>query len=386
VNILIKKFIFKLISVLQVYNELGNVLMHKSQKLYNEYIEEYNRLEEKCKENLIDTKELSYQQVANTSYDYLMKAVTLFEGVKDFVNLIIGHLNLGRWFRLAAHINSFHQSNAAKSLKMQIRLYQKSFDNYSRAKTIIESRKKNPELWDMVCWELSTATYNLAKQMQDNGSTEGSTDELERDVLEMLIKALDSCDLITNSSRQVLYIFRAGLIHQRIASLHHQSLRTICEDSKKKKILQLCRSHYEKASNLLISLNEFKDYLKVHMERVALQEYLADESSSAQMKIKHYQIALKLFTESEKSLKLMCDTKNIIDSDDVLTLLELFEKRLQFILKSLLKLTTSGKKVDQRDEIYKKMFALTLRKNQKLSLDEMCSHLATVLDKVKQFE
>lgn len=360
--------------------------MHKAQRLYAAYIASKNANLESENPNVdsIDTKEMNYREVAKTSYDNLMKAVTLFDGVKDSINLIVCHLNLGRFYRLSAHINMFYETDSVKSIEIQKKLYHQAFDSYNQALSILRHRKENPELWDHVSWELSTATFNLAKEMQDNPVAYGSADVVERDVLEILMKALKYCDIETNSSRQVLYIFRAGLIHQRLASFYHQSLRIVGDENKRKNLLQLCRHNYEKAANLLSSLNEFKDYFKVQVERVALSEFLAEESLSNQNKIKNLQMALTYFVESLKMMKAMSTVKLVIDADEVLTLLELFEKRLQFVLKSLTKFTMIGKKVDQKTEVYKKMFAFTLRNNHKLDLMELNDHLVKVLEKIAE--
>lgn len=351
--------------------------MHKSQQLYNAKL---NQTENDSKQ------EPNYQQQAKKSYELLLKAVALFEGVEDNVNLIICNLNLGRFFRLSAHINIFQEIQTTKSIHMQKKMYQESFNSYHRALAILENRKTNPELWDMVTWELSTSTFNLAKQMQDYSSMDGDADDLERDVLEMLMKALKLCDLETNSSRQVLYCFRAGLIHHRLGSYYHQSLRSTNDDSKKRTTLQLCRLHYEKSLSLLESLKEFKDYLQVQMERIALQEFLAEESTNVQQKIKSYQFALNLFYETSPMLGQLLHAKTIIDFEEILTLMELFEKRLQFILKTLTKLTMSGKKADAKAESFKKMFACTLRSAQKMELQQLVTHLIAVLGRIKECE
>lgn len=349
--------------------------MQKSQQVYNSQVNEADQNSLK--------QEQSYQQLAKKSYDFLMKAVALFEGAKDNINLIICNLNLGRFFRLSAHINIFHEIQVAKSLQMQKKMYQESFNSYHRALAILESRKSNPELWDMVTWELSTATFNLAKQMQDYSTSDGSTEDLERDVLEMLMKALKLCDLETNSARQVLYCFRAGLIHHRLGSFYHQTLRITTDDNKKRTTLQLCRNNYEKASSLLESLKEFKDFLQVQMEKIALQEYLAEESTHVQNKIKNYQLAFNLFIDTSKILNELLNAKTVIDFEEILTLLELFEKRLQHVLKTLTKLSMSGKKADSKTECYKKMFACTLRGAEKLELHPLVSHLISVLEKIQ---
>jgi hypothetical protein len=370
---------------MQVYNELGVALMHKAQRLYNTFVETDSDKKEEG-ENSIDTKEMSYHQVAKSSYDNLMKAVVLFEGVKDSVNLIICHLNLGRFFRLSAHINMFHANSPQKAIAIRKKLYTQAFDSYNRALSLLGNRKNNQELYDHVYWELSTATFNLAKQMQDESVVDSSREDLEKDVHDMLAKAIKLCDTETNTSRQELYIFRAGLVHQRIASLYHQQLRTIVDENKKKTLLQLCRLNYEKSSSFLASLNEFRDFFKVQMERVALNEFLTEDTQSIPMKMKNLQFALHVFTESLTMLSALASAKSVMDADEISTLLELFEKRLQFILKTLTKLALSVKKNEQKAETFKRMFASTLRKNESLSLAEMAKHLVGVLESVKKLE
>lgn len=362
-----------------VYNEIGVKRMHKSQNSYNAFIEEFNSKGDDEK----PSKETStYQQVAKESYDFLMKAVTLFESVNDHINLVICFLNLGRFYRLSAHINIFQNYQSSQSLQIQKKCYQQSFDSYRKALDILVERKmKSIELYDIVLWEYSTAVFNLAKEMQQGMSADSTREEAEREVLEMLMKALQLCDIESNNSRQVLYMFRAALIHQRISSLHHQCIRVSVEEHKRKTILQLCRLHYEKSVKLLETLAEFKDFLKVQLERIALQEFLAEESTTNQMKIKNYQIALNFFIESQKMLKKLSLKKSVIDAEEISSLLELFEKRLQFVLKSLTKLSTTTKKSNEAEN-YKKMFAATLRNAQKLKFDELLQHLLKVLDAI----
>lgn len=59
-------------------------------------------------------------------------------------------------------------------LKRMKLFYQEAFKCYEQAKLDLESRKISPDLWDLVDWELSTATFNLAKQMQDYTPKESS--------------------------------------------------------------------------------------------------------------------------------------------------------------------------------------------------------------------
>lgn len=48
---------------------------------------------------------------------------------------------------------------------MKKKFYDGAFSNYQRALGILETRKQNPVLWDLVNWELSTGTFTLAQHM-----------------------------------------------------------------------------------------------------------------------------------------------------------------------------------------------------------------------------
>lgn len=45
--------------------------------------------------------------------------------------------------------------------------YESAFTHYQRALAILVSRKRNPHLWDLVTWELSTGKYMFGQHMYD---------------------------------------------------------------------------------------------------------------------------------------------------------------------------------------------------------------------------
>lgn len=131
------------------------------------------------------------------------------------------------------------------------------------------------------------------------------------------------------------------------------------------------------------------------MERIALQEHLAEATSNPPLKMKFYNQALQYMFDSSSLLYQLSLIKNpevIIDFDELPSLLDLFEKRLQFVLKSLAKLalTKNTKKekpgTKSTADMYKNMFGCTLRSPTKLELWELASVLATVLDKALYFK
>lgn len=97
-------------------------------------------------------------------------------------------------------------------------------------------------------------------------------------MIDILQNALKYCDVDTPGPRQPIYQFRAAIIQHRLASLYHHMYREFESDVdniKKKMSLQLCKLYYDKATKLLLSLEQCTEYLTVQIERIALAEYQA---------------------------------------------------------------------------------------------------------------
>ncbi|XP_053693894.1 erythroid differentiation-related factor 1 [Sabethes cyaneus] len=362
-----------------VRNELGVKYMHWAQEEYQrfwELPEEEREPFEKPQEEPCKVEPL-YQVLAKKSYDSLQKGVALFEAVNDSTNLAFLLCNMGRFMRFRAHIHLIGES--PNNVNLQKKFYNEAFTHYRRALAVLGSKKKNPDLWSLVTWELSTATFNLAKQLQDYSEADRhgrhDQEEIEQEVVDMLQKALKICDQEQNGPRHVLYAFRAALIHHRIASYYHFSFRSAAEEHRRKTTLQLCKLHYEKAAKMFESLSEPQEYLQIQMERIALQEYQCELAQTIPAKLRLLQQAVDLCKQSQPMIECLCTSKSVvsttsnnIDFEETQKLLELFEKRLQVILKTIAKLwllsssTTKKGESDRQATHYKALFGLTLQK------------------------
>lgn len=98
-----------------------------------------------------------------------------------------------------------------------------------------------------------------------------------KEVIETFQKALQYCDLTEENNKLPLYQFRAAMIHYRLGSLYHHQIYTgSVAEANKKNITQLAKMHYEKSSNLYFVLNDGLNYFTSQMQRVALNEFLAE--------------------------------------------------------------------------------------------------------------
>uniref|UniRef100_A0A182QN91 Erythroid differentiation-related factor 1 n=1 Tax=Anopheles farauti TaxID=69004 RepID=A0A182QN91_9DIPT len=367
-----------------VRNELGVKYMHWAQEEYQKYWE-VERADEGTEQTQSEPEPL-YQLLAKKSYDSLQKGVALFEALNDTTNLAFLLCNMGRFMRFRAHIHLVGER--ANNVNAQKKFYHEAFGYYQRALGKLGSRKEHPDLWSLVTWELSTATFNLAKQLQDHNVIDGqggasqTQEEVEQEVVDMLQRALKLCDQDNSGPKQVLYLFRAALIHHRIASYYHMSYRSTADEHRRKTCLQLTKFHYEKAANIFESLSEPQEFLRIQMERIALQEYQCEQCAASVAKTRHLQTALALCKQAHPLIVQLASMKShghdeptTNDTgadgsgssgyyDELHKLLELFEKRLQVILLTLAKLSllATGSQRESTAAHYKALFAVALQK------------------------
>ncbi|XP_052868553.1 erythroid differentiation-related factor 1 [Anopheles cruzii] len=404
-----------------VRNELGVKYMHWAQEEYQRYWEAHpvDTVDDEPEPSGDGRREEPlYQLLAKKSYDSLQKGVNLFEAVADTTNLAFLLCNMGRFMRFRAHIHLVGER--PNNVNVQKKFYHEAFGYYQRALATLGTRKENPELWSLVTWELSTATFNLAKQLQDhnviNPDSKGhgpSTEEIEQEVVEMLQRALKLCDQDNSGPKQVLYSFRAALIHHRIASYYHMSYRKTVDEQRRKTVLQLTKLHYEKAAKTFESLTEPQEFLQIQLERIALQEYQCEQSQATAAKTRHLLVALELCKQALPLIDQLASTSksqvgdvpssaaDVAGVEELQKLLDLFEKRLQVILRTLTKLSliAAGKKdtsatVERNAAHYKALFAVALLKRPATTTDDIAResanatnaeyalHLASILRKI----
>ncbi|XP_046431466.1 erythroid differentiation-related factor 1 isoform X1 [Neodiprion fabricii] len=384
-----------------IHNELGVLYMNQAA---------CHQQEESTDDTTTDVATL-----LNQSLTHLEAGVKTFEAVHDEANLALLHSNSGRLMRLCAHIHMKQQTQERY-------FYNKALISYQKALQVLGTRKSNTVIWDTVTWELSTTLYTMASLLQDYPTSENkSKEELEREVVEVLQKALKHCDTETPGPRQPVYQFRAANIQHRLASFYHRVYREMDADvdaNKRKTTLQLCKLYYEKAAKLLLSLEQTTEFLTVQMERVALVEFQAQCSTTFNSKLKFYQSGvdlilqcrpiLEILHERNKGVKFQPDMSEVCDDkneqkksvvtektdDEKLTeedekLVVLLEQRLQFLLRSLAKLCIAknpgGKKKECEDlaALYKSCYSKTLRPRS-LSSYALVEHMKDLLKTLQE--
>lgn len=71
----------------------------------------------------------------------------------------------------------------------------------------------------------------------------------------------------------ILFIFNTFYI---VFILSGTCRSTVIDDPRRKNVLQLCQSNYERAARLFMTLEHPSEYLRVQLERVAVLEFQAE--------------------------------------------------------------------------------------------------------------
>ncbi|XP_017889932.1 erythroid differentiation-related factor 1 [Ceratina calcarata] len=364
-----------------IHNELGVLYMNQARTRYQQ---------ETTDDETFNSSEVT--ELLDCSLSHLEAGVKAFETVHDEANLALLYSNTGSLMRLCAHMHM-------KQNTQERNYYNKALASYQKALQVLGSRKLNPMIWDTITWDLSTTLFTMATLLQDYPTTGCKTEEeLEREVVDMLQKALKHCDTETLGPRQPHYQYRAATIQHRLASLYHRVYRECEPDTdniKRKTSLQLSKLYYDKAAKLLSSLEQTTEFLTVQLERVALAEHQARCSTTFNGKLKAYQNGLELILQCRPIIDVLCDKNNsskqklenassvsnkvtkenleegrvdeqkLIEDEEKLVVL--LEQRLQFILRSLTKLfVTKNEKGNKKESetlgtLYKQCYSKTLR-------------------------
>ncbi|XP_031843039.1 erythroid differentiation-related factor 1 isoform X2 [Nomia melanderi] len=365
-----------------IHNELGVLYMNQAGTRYQQ---------ENLNEEMSGADDDVTALLAR-SLNHLEAGVKAFETVHDEANLALLHSNTGRLMRLCAHMH-------VKQNTEERNFYNKALASYQKALQVLGTKKTNPVIWDTVTWDLSTTLFTMATLLQDYPISGCKTEEeLEREVVDVLQKALKHCDMETSGPRQPVYQFRAATIQHRLASLYHRVYREFepdTDNAKRKTSLQLCKLYYEKAAKLLLALEQITEFLTVQMERVALAEHQARCATTINGKLKAYQNGLDLILQCKPILDILCERnssqkqknestngvnqkarKEITEGkgnddqkllEDEESLVVLLEQRLQFILRFITKLfvtknnNSSKKDCEALANLYKQCYSRTLR-------------------------
>jgi len=350
-----------------VENELGVFYMNQATALVQQISDN---------QELAVTAMAGAQDLFNFSRKYLNQGIAKFESISDTANTALLLSNSGRLSRLAGHAAGLNvsQDGGLEFGGEEAKHYKAAIHYYQQALAVLGSKRASGQVWDTVCWELSSTLFTVGTLLQDHAPLSTQTrEEVEKSVTDYMSQALKYCDIDNPSPRQLMYQTRAAVIHHRLASLYHHSYRCYAvEDtsSRKKNLRQLSELHYIKSSQLFLILDRPAEYIRTVLERAGLLEAQIPAVKGEGAKYKMLIQVLDTLLEIDVIIaKLLDKDQNESDKDEVeeeRKMLETVVQRFQFVLLSLMKLgSVSGKskktKQDKKASVLKECYTVALK-------------------------
>uniref|UniRef100_UPI00358EDA32 erythroid differentiation-related factor 1 n=1 Tax=Myxine glutinosa TaxID=7769 RepID=UPI00358EDA32 len=269
------------------------------------------------------------KQVGRTSsakQDLWSECLCCFEqGLRDFTaagdksNAALLLCNMGRLMRLSAHARSTQDQRRGSAASPQSltrrgefsaeegHFYEKAVNCYQRALSMLGTRQTQPVIWDAVSWELSSTYFTCASLLQDYAPlSRKAQEQVENEVRSFMRKALQFCEIPSDSPKHPLCEYRAATIHHRLGSLHHNSIRNqVGNEVSRKHARELAEKHYGAAAQLFLKTLSPCELIRVHLERLALMELRYQGRSSVVAKRRGLEASLDVLLSTEPALCLL---------------------------------------------------------------------------------
>lgn len=198
------------------------------------------------------------------------------------------------------------------------------------------------------------------------------------------MNALKYCDTETPGSRQIMYIVRSGLIYHNLGNVYGRAYqREMFSETRKKKLLQLCRLYYDKGVKVFESCDAPSELLDIQTDRIDLQHILFESNQKNTQKKKCLQNALKIAYDCRGYLKKIEQTDDA-NIEDLIEILKSFESQLQLTLKKLIRLYMNELTNVSILDNHKKVYGMTLQSTDHNNCYvSFAKHLRNVLDEIK---
>lgn len=209
-------------------------------------------------------------------------------------------------------------------------------------------------------------------------------DEVEQEIIDLLLNALKLCATETVSSRQIMYTVRSGLIYQNLGNVYSRAYqREKTSETRRKKLIQLCRLYYNKAEKVFENCDAPNELLEIRSDRMELQHILYQTAQNSSQKRKFLQAAISMASDSRPTLERV-EKMEDPNPSEAMEALSNFESQLQLVLKNSIRHAMNNPTDRSMLDEYKKAYALTLQSiNEKTDYVVFAKHLKQVLDNVK---
>uniref|UniRef100_A0A915HFF4 Bromodomain associated domain-containing protein n=1 Tax=Romanomermis culicivorax TaxID=13658 RepID=A0A915HFF4_ROMCU len=346
-----------------------------------------------CDNNVLSTEDNSRDVIGTVencwslSFTHFQEGIEIFQRIGDKDNQALLNSNAGRLMRTCAvsyynsdgkincdeehYLNKFDLWTLLAVNSMQ------AIEMYQRALECVNPNGAS-RTWETIAWELSSAYFTYATQLQDRPPI-STTDDMENvqkkiaDLMQKSLKLLDTLDIV-DKAKHAVYLYRASIIHHKLGSLYHTAYRNkeFVNDRKSKQYRSLAELHYRKSSDGFKEtvIDTPVEFINIQIERAVLLEGDVEGLSNASSKLRIYCQALDTIVQCRSAFMSLCrriscsregqdaiaektacimdhaikehQTKKVTDFSEEIEVCKLTLHRLRTVIKECLRLTRSA--------------------------------------------
>lgn len=254
-------------------------------------------------------------------------------------------------------------------LKLSIcaEFYALASTHYQKALSLLESKKRNPMLWDVITWELSTASYTIAKLYFEAKAEEKETREK---IIAYLQTALKNCDLDVHGAKYEDFFQRTGDVHFMLGYSHEALLAMPVDGEKKRKsLIYLTFFHFDKSLGIYAASGRFYEFVNVAIFEMEFLLGLINETSTLNVKLKYLSNVADLIhqfvrvLEWQRRLAKEEGAEPVIEDTRMAPVLLKLEEKIKNLFMAMIKCVNSStiKSKEAKLTPLKKMFSYLLR-------------------------
>ena len=158
----------------------------------------------------------------------------------------------------------YYSLDTSKNLLLTLKFLKRASLAYKDALNSLKSRHNNPQVWDLIQWDLSTVTvdYAMALINKPNVSTQL--------VIDAFREAIDCCDLTTGRPKYIYYQYRIAMTYHKLAKIMFDDLQSKPSNNTKVSALFPITRYLDKSYEAFFTLKDLNQCCEISLAKIEM--------------------------------------------------------------------------------------------------------------------